>query len=459
MLLDVAPLSSVSRASTGRAETGCAPVTELRDYKTLVRAAWRARDFNAVAAVADKLLDKAPKTIDVARMRVKALLLLGRAQEAGNAVLPIAVAEPRLALTVAGALVKAHELDAAARIVIALRKAGADAPDNFHALAGKVASLLLAAGDAAEKSGAADKALTAFLLGAAADPANVALQRKVAALRAAARNMAKDVDFEKDAAAYVAAWKNLLALDATNVNAMKRLAVAAEKAGDHAAALEMWGRVMDCDPSIVAAPARVARAALRCGKEYDALLLLERLKRLGDAGDYADHLRRKVAAAGKALLRDSDGFGASYSIALIMRTGAGDEETNLLARKTLALLKGDAKRALRGRDTAGAATIASRMLEFEPANALALSAVARYAYLMQDFAAAASYYDRLTAAEPDNARHWLALSRARSRAGDAEGAQAAQQRANALASSTQSAAPSAGKSDAASKISSWMRKR
>lgn len=219
-------------------ETGCSPVLEIRDYKTLVRAAWRARDFNAVAVAADKLLDKAPGTPDIARMRVKALLSLARLQEAAAAVLPLAGAEPQLAATVVGALVKAREIEPAARILIALRAAGARAGDAHSALQGKVASLLLASGNAEERAGAPEKARAAFLLGAQAAPENGELQRKVSNLRNAARNAAKGVDFETDAAAYVAAWNSLLALEPGNVNAMKRLAVAAEKSGDHVAAME-----------------------------------------------------------------------------------------------------------------------------------------------------------------------------------------------------------------------------
>lgn len=460
MSLGAVSVPSVKSAMAFRPEAGYAPATEIRDYKTLVRAAWRARDFNAVATVAEKILDKAPKIIDIARMRVKALQLLGRQREAAAAVLPIAAAEPELALRVSSALVKAREIELAATIVVALRDAGKTGTDNFKALSSKLAALLLAAGVAAEKSGAGDKSLAAFLLGAATDPENVALQRKIGSLRNAARNAAKQVDPATDAGAYVAAWKKVLTLDPKNVNAMKRLAVAAEKAGDHAAALEFWGRVVESDPSVATAPTRLARAAIHCGKEYDALLLLERFKRLGDAGDYADTLRRKVASAGKALLRSSDGFGASYSIALVMRAGARDDEASLLARKTLALLKAEVKRALKNRDAASAATIASRMLEFEPDNVLALSAAARYAYLMQDFAAATSYYERLTKADPGNTRHWAALARARGRSGDAAGARVAQQRADELSPSKSSqAAGASGKSEGSSKLSSWMRKR
>lgn len=397
--------------------------SETRTCLAAMRDAWRRADWNEVIIQADALLKMWPGHTDALKMRLKAAINAGRLDIAAEAAIAAAEEHPLPAFIAAKKLISGRQPEAAAHVLIALRQTGSGtALDGWDDITAKAAANLVKLAGQARSAGDGEGYRQLLGLGVAVTPENAALRKRADTLRAETVEQAKRVDFEKDPQEFVAAWERVLKVDPKHVTAIKRLATAAEKSDDAGRAMEFWARLLDVDLTNTVAAQRLARAASRSGREHEGLVTLYDAGLAAPGSEHIARLTHKVRSACKLAVRGGDDLTAAHHLVLLLQVEQGDEELEVLRRKVLSLLNKELSAFRKAEQPGSAAAVAARLLQLDPHNVPALTAVARYLYQSRDFAEAANYYQRLTDATPDSAVNWLHLARARHRAGDLRGA-------------------------------------
>ncbi|QEN85049.1 tetratricopeptide repeat protein [Labrys sp. KNU-23] len=406
-------------ASWGQPGRRPAPsASELRNHLEAVRDAWQSSDWEGVIAAANDLLTLSPNHASVLKMRLRAAISAGLLDKVAQSAIAAADAHPSTAFIAAKKLLSGHQVESAAKVLVAIRHADAGDIDGFDEIAKRIASNLGKSAADLERGGDQEGYRRVLRLGIAVAPTDSTLRRRFSALRSDVVERAKQADFEHDPTGFVAAWEHVLNVDPEHPTAIKRLATAAERSGDATRALHLWTRLLEADPTDTKMVKRVARTAGQAEREYEGLAVLHQVGVASADGDYVPRLIHRVRRAGKLALRGGEARKAALHLALLAKVGQDDDELQVLRRKVSAVLSKELSAHRREKRPADAAEVAYLLLQIAPQNVPALTAVAHHLYQTHAFTDSANYYQRVLELKPDSATHWLHLARASHRAGD-----------------------------------------
>ena len=406
---------------------------ELRSHLETMRDAWQASNWDAVIAEADKLLAISPSHANALKMRLRAAINTGQLDKVAQSAVAAAETHPSTAFMAAKKLLSGQQVEDAAKVLIAIRHADSGTIEGFDDITTRVGNNLVKAAAEFERAGDQDGYRRVLRLGNTVAPADPVLRKRIIALRNAVVDQAKQADLEQDPAGFAAAWEQVLKVDPRHPTATKRLATAAERTGTPERALELWSRLLDIDPTDQAAAKRLARAAGQAELEYTGLVTLYQAGLAAPDVDYVNRLILRVRRASKLALRGGEARKAALHLALLAKVGQDDDELQLLRRKVAAILSKELSSHRREKRPAEAAEVAYLLLQIDPENVPALTAVAHHLYQTHAFTDSANYYQRVLELKPDSATHWLHLARASHRAGDLATASAAVTRSRELA--------------------------
>ncbi len=406
---------------------------ELRGHLDAMRDAWQASNWDVVIAEADNLLAISPGHANALKMRLRAAINAGQLDQVAQSAVDAAEAHPATAFLAAKKLLSNQQVEDAAKVLIAIRHADAGGIEGFDEIAARVGANLAKAAVELERMGDQDGYRRVLRLGNAVAPADPILRKRIIALRNDVVDQAKQADLEQDPAAFATAWEQVLKVDPRHPTATKRLATAAERTGTPERALELWSRLLDIDPTDQVAAKRLARAAGQAEREYAGLATLYQAGLAAPEVDYVSRLIQRVRRAGKLALRGGEARQAALHLALLAKVGQDDDELQLLRRKVAAILSKELSAHRREKRPAEAAEVAYLLLQIDPVNVPALTAVAHHLYQTHAFADSVNYYQRVLELKPDSATHWLHLARASHRAGDLATAASAVARSRELA--------------------------
>ncbi|MET3524068.1 tetratricopeptide repeat protein [Mesorhizobium abyssinicae] len=181
---------------------------------------------------------------------------------------------------------------------------------------------------------------------------------------------------EANPKAYLAAWKDVLALEPDNLRAARKVIGGAGHLRDYAALVDGWAAYLEITPEAAGAD-RLAAAALRAGDEQRALECLARNRLTGELPKARlNALCKRVLQAGKVALRDSEfDFTLACYQTLTLVDHAGADGLRFALANALAA---SARRSEIEGDRAGAVAQAEQALELVPDHAAALTLVARH---------------------------------------------------------------------------------
>jgi tetratricopeptide (TPR) repeat protein len=177
---------------------------------------------------------------------------------------------------------------------------------------------------------------------------------------------------------YLAAWKEVLALDSTHVGAARKVVSVAHALGDHAEQVEGLIALLEVTPDETVLRDRLVSAAQRAGKERRALEYLSRHGGLESLPvEKVEGLRKRVINACKRAVSVAD-FNlalANFRALALASDGRGSIEPLRLSLAKKAI--SSAREAERQGDLAVAVPLAEQVLEIDPDHPVALSILAR----------------------------------------------------------------------------------
>jgi hypothetical protein len=244
---------------------------EVAEVVRELRAVWKDKDYAKAKSLSRKLLEwEAENTFGLIFLARAAVRTddWGDAARAGHA---LVLQSPRDAFNAARELNRAGYTAEAAGIYAKLQFSedwfDGDSPD----LAWKEGLSLLKKGDAAMAAGDTQLAKAAWVAGARLAPHSRMLSSRMRDLANAARQTARLQDRDKDMAAYIEAWREVLWFEPSNVSAATKVALAFGRGSDKAAAIDAWLKVLGVESGHEKAIERVLTLAARNDLEDRAI--------------------------------------------------------------------------------------------------------------------------------------------------------------------------------------------
>lgn len=388
---------------------------------------WKVRDMDGVVVAAEDVLSNTPADEVAHRLRLKALLKLGRTDGLVEAARSALSFDPETAYTGARRLVAAHDWEGAAAVLVPLVRVSHFAVETKE-LRQRVASWLLLLGTQATKVGDDSRAHRLWRLGHEVDPDHTELKLRIDRAMSAAVASARTLDLASDPRGYVAAWRQVLEIDPDHENALKRVATACEKIEDYDTALECLARLFRLDPMQSAIVPRMLRIGLSAQKEPEVLALVSELGGAVPEDSVGERIFRRTQAKCRIALRDRDLPTAAGHLVLLRKCAREPGAYDEIFQRVVPRLASQIRHLTAAGEQREAMKQSRLLLELDPRNATALANIARYAYMLRDYSEAGEFYRRLAEVDPSNASTWLRLARCLMRVGDPEGAKAAARR-------------------------------
>jgi len=243
---------------------------EIGQSVNAIKSAWNEKDYERVARECRKLLEHEPENVYGLIYLARSATYTGDWTDVVHAGWALTRRSPRDAFNAARKLNQAGQVREAARIYsnIEIR------PDWFDAkvadMAWKEGISLLKSGQAAANENDIESAKIIWMAGVRIAPRSQLLRDRVSEFALEAKNLARKKELEKDPAAYIKAWREVLWFNPTDVIAASKIARAFERDNERDA-ITAWLKVLAIEPTHEMANERLRKLVARSDLEDHAI--------------------------------------------------------------------------------------------------------------------------------------------------------------------------------------------
>ena len=243
---------------------------EIGQSVNAIKAAWNEKNYKQVAVECRKLLEHEPENVYGLMYLARAAANTGDWPDVVHAGWALTRRSPRDAFNAARRLNRVGQVREAARIYsdIEIRSDWFDA--KVADVAWREGVSLLKSGQAAAKVNDIESAKIIWMAGVRIAPRSQLLRDRVSKFALEARDIARKQDANKDPAAYIKAWREVLWFNPSDVNAAAKIARAFERENEKDA-VAAWLKVLTIDPAHESANERLRRLVARHDLEDHAI--------------------------------------------------------------------------------------------------------------------------------------------------------------------------------------------
>jgi len=342
-------------------------------------------------------------------IQAEALYMLRRWSELVDIGVLLAPKGANAALAILQSMVAANEMQGISRIANAIRGSPTrcNVPQELSDALRQSADQALA-NENWRAAGECWRTLLAFDAGDAA--ASKSLAEFLQSWIEKANRLAKSGALEDAAAAYDAA----LAVDPHHSAALRQAAMLAEKQSAWEQAAELWIRYSDneTDPASLI---RTAKAAELAGREEEALTFYQRTLALdpghAKAAAAQKSLARRLGKKGRKLESEGDALAAAKVASAVLQVDPEDAVCSKILRRQSSHVAAQLRQARIAGDITRQEALAHELLRLDPNRFEALKVLSAAHMKSGHFLDAVELLRRIVSVQPDQAAHWIKLSR------------------------------------------------